>query len=322
MASANSSFDVLASTTLKNYRSRLTENITDKARLLKHLKDNGYTREDDGGTSIVEPLLYGTNSTVRSYSGYDVIDVTPQEGISAAEFLWKQVAGSVTISGEEEFKNMGSKVQIVKLLDAKIKQLEISMSEEINEMLFSDGTGNGGKDITGLGLAVEDGAAWSTYGGIDSNTFSFWRNRFIDASGSPSFAATGLDNMRTLYHNCSRHNEVPSIIITTQTIFERYEKSLVQNERFVDTKKGDAGFMSLMFKSTPMFFDEDCPSGYIYFLTKEYLRFVIGRGRNFTMTEFQKPENQDAKVAQILLYAQLTMNRRAAHGVITGQTAA
>jgi len=28
---------------------------------------------------------------------------------------------------------------------------------EINRQLQSDGTGNGGKDITGLGLAVEDG---------------------------------------------------------------------------------------------------------------------------------------------------------------------
>jgi hypothetical protein len=323
MASANSSFDVLASTTLKNYRSRLTESITDKARILKHLREGGYVREESGGTSLVEPLLYGTNSTVKSYFGYDVIDTTPAEGISAAEFNWKQVAGSVTISGSEEFQNMGSKTQIIKLLDAKIKQLELSMSEAINTMLFSDGTGNGGKDIVGLALAVEDGAAWSTYAGIDSNVYTFWRNKWIDASGTPSFATSGADNMRTMYHNVSRANgDKPTIIITTQTVFERYEKTLVVNERYTDLKVGDSGFLSLVYKDVPIFFDEDCQAGYIYFLNKQYLSFVVGSGRYFTMTDFQKPENQDAKVAQILLYAQLTMNRRAAHGVITGQTAA
>lgn len=320
MASANSSFDVLASTTLKNYRERMTEQIIDKARLLKHLKESGYVREESGGTTIVEPLLYGENSTVRSYSGYDILDTTPQEGISAAEYEWKLVSGSVSISGEEEAKNMGSKTQIVKLLSQKVRQLEITMGEEINEMLFSDGSGNGGKDIVGLEAMVDDDGTFGSFAGIDSNTYTFWRNKYL-APGT-SFASFGVDAMRTMYHNCSHGSTLPSIIITTQTIFERYEKSLVQNERFVDTKSGDAGFLKLLYKATPIIFDQDCTSGDIYFLTKQYLNFVIHSRRNFVMTEFQKPENQDAKVAQLLLMGNLTTNRRDAHGVIAGLSAA
>lgn len=317
---ANPSFDALVTTTLKNYRKTLADNITAHEALWFQMKQKGFIREDEGGTSIVEPLLTGTNSTVKSFSGYDIIDTTPQEGISAAEFSWKQIAGSVSISGEEEFKNSGSKTRILSLLEAKLTQLELSMKLFLNEQLFADGTGNGGKDITGLALAVEDGAAWSTYGGIDSSLAAnaFWRNQWAGSVGS--FAANGVDKWRTLYNSASRGASKPTLIVTTQAIFEAYEKSLAVNERFTDTKMGDAGFQNLLYKATPIVFDDDTTAGYTYFLNADFLRFVIGRGRNFVSTPFQKPENQEAKVSQVILYGNLTCNNRARQAVATGIT--
>lgn len=317
---SNPSFDALASTTLKNYRSEMVEQIIDKAKLLKHFKSNGWTREESGGTTIVVPLLYGTNSTVRSYSGYDILDTTPQTGMTAAEYNWKLVSGSVSISGEEEAKNSGSKTQVINLLKQKIRQLEISFGETLNTMLFSDGTGNSSKDIGGLDLLIEDSGSFSTVGGIDSNTYTYWRNKYL--SPGSSFASFGVDAMRTMYHSTSHGSTKPSLIVTTQTIHERYEKSLVQNERFVNTQKGDAGFLQLQFKDLPIIFDEDCASGDIYFITKDYMDFVIHSKRNFIMGDFVKPENQDAKVAQMFLMANLVVSRRDAHGVVTGLSAA
>ena len=320
MPPANPSFDALVSTTLKNYRKTLSDNITNQQALWYQMKQKGFVREDEGGTSIVEPLLTGTNSTVATFSGYDIIDTTPQEGISAAEFNWKQIAGSVSISGEEEFKNSGSKVRILSLLESKLTQLEESMKLFLNEQLFGDGTGNSGKDITGLQLAVEDGAVWSTYGGIDSSLAanSFWRNQWTGSVGS--FAANGVDTWRTLYNSASRSSSKPTLIVTTQNVFEAYEKSLSVNERFTDTKMGDAGFQNLLYKATPIVFDEDCPAGYTYFLNVDFLRFVVGKGRNFVSTPFQKPENQEAKVSQVILYGSLTCNNRARQAVATGIT--
>jgi hypothetical protein len=317
---ANTSFDALVTTTLKNYRKVLADNITGHQALWAQMKAKGFIREDEGGTSIVEPLLTGTNSTVASFSGYDIIDTTPQEGISAAEYSWKQIAGSLSISGEEEFKNSGSKTKILSLLEAKLLQLEESMKLELNEQLFADGTANGGKDITGLALAVEDGTAWSTYGGIDSSLAAnaFWRNQWLGSIGS--FASNGHDKMRTLFNSASRSSSKPTLIVTTQDVYEAYEKSLTVNERFTDTKMGDAGFINLLYKATPMVFDEDCQSGYIYFLNSDFLRFVVGKGRNFVNTPFQKPENQEAKVSQVILYGNLTCNMRARQAVGTGIT--
>lgn len=325
----NASFDALVSTTLKNYRPQLADNITGHNVLWYELKEGGFIREEEGGTSIVEPLLIGRNSTVRSYQGYDILDTTPQEGISAAEFNWKQLAGAITISGEEEFKNSGSKTKVISLLKAKTTQLELSMMLELNRMLQSDGTGNGSKDFTGLALAVEDGAAWSTYGGIDSNTYTYWRNQWIGGTAAfgTAMTDTGLTRMRTIYNYCSRGKSKPNLIMTDQYLYEKYEALLAPNERFMDMRLGDAGFQNLLFKATPIVFDDDMPfedlatdEHQMLFLNVDFLNFVIGKGKNFVVTDLVKPENQDAKVSHTLLYGNLTCSNRARQGRLTDLT--
>lgn len=335
----NPNFDALVATTLKNYRRLLADNITAHQVLWFMLKEKGFIKEEDGGTSIVEPLMVGRNTTVKSYNGYDVIDTTPQEGISAAEFDWKQIAGSVSISGREEFINSGSKTKILSLLESKIQQLQISMMLETNRELQGDGTGNGGKDLTGLAAAVEEGSAWSIYGGIDSNANAYWRNQWLSvgtvlvggtiANPTPQFQNL-LNAMRTLYNSCSRGKIKPTILISSQAVYETYEASLTVNERFIDMKLGDAGFQNLMYKGTPFVFDEDMPNAGLFpsagsdtlnqellMLNSDFLRFVLGKGKNFVVTEMQRPENQDAKVSQVLMYGNLTTNNRARQGRLT-----
>src|SRR4030095_429801 len=259
---------------------------------------------------------------------------------TAAEYNWKQVAGSVSISGEEEFKNSGSKTKVISLLQSKITQLELSMMMEMNRQLQADGTGNGGKDITGLALAVEDGAAWSTYGGIDSNAFTYWRNQWIDFNATYGILdlgagiTTSLKNliraMISIYNSCMRGKVRPTVIITDQMMYEAYEQSLQltsSNYRvMVDAKMADAGFMNLLFKETPVTFDEDMPNASLVtnsdnhemlFLNADFMKFVIGRGKNFVVTDMQRPENQDAKVSQIIVYGNLTLNNRARQGRIS-----
>lgn len=163
---SNANFDALLSTTLANYRDQLTDNIFTARPLTYFLQDKGRMRMLNGGTKIVEPLIYGTNATVGSYSGYDSIALTAQAGITAAEYDWKQYAASIAISGIEEAKNNGEQ-EIINLLEAKIMQAEESMREGFNQMFFADGTGNSGKDWNGLGNLVE---ASGTVGGINRAT--------------------------------------------------------------------------------------------------------------------------------------------------------
>ena len=136
MPSPNTNFDSLLTTTLAKYRSRLTDNIFLDRPLTQWLFAKDRIRFDDGGVKIVEPLIYGSNDTVQTYSGYDPIALTPQEGISAAEFDWKQLAGSVAINGLEEAKNSGE-AAMLKLLDARVMQLEESLKDKFSAMFFA-----------------------------------------------------------------------------------------------------------------------------------------------------------------------------------------
>lgn len=311
---SNPNFDALLSTTLANYRDQLTDNVFTARPLTYFLQDKGRIRMLNGGTKIVEPLIYGTNSTVASYSGYDSLSLSPQAGITAAEYDWKQYASTIAISGIEEAKNNGEQ-EIINLLEAKIMQAEESMREGFNQMFFADGTGNSGKDWNGLGNIVE---ASGTVGGINRATAGneYWRSYEENTAG-----ALTLAQMATAYNTVSVGNDHPDMILTTQTLFEKYEALLVPQLRFTDTKTADAGFQNLLYKAAPVTYDVHCTAGVVYFLNSKYLTLVGHSGKWFAQTSFVQPENVDARYALILCYGNLTCRNAKKQGKLTAKTA-
>jgi len=314
MPAGNSNFDTLLSTTLANYRKQLTDNIFTARPLTYFLTDKGRIRMVDGGTKIVEPLIYGQNSTVGSFSGYDTISLTAQTGISAAEYEWKQYAASIAISGIEEAKNNGE-AAILNLLEAKVMQAEESMKDGFNQMFFGDGTGNSGKNWNGLANLVESG---NTVGGIDSSDAAntWWRSYEENTAG-----ALTLAQMATAYNSVSVGNDHPDMVLTTQTLFEKYESLLQPQLRYTDTKTADAGFQNLLFKAAPVAYDVHCTAGVVYFLNSKYLTLVGHSDKWFANTEFVRPENLDARYSLIMCYGNLTCRNRKKQGKLTAKTA-
>ena len=310
----NADFNSLLSTTIANYRDQLTDNIFTARPLTNHLVEGGRMRMLDGGTKIVEPLIYGQNDTVGSYAGYDTISLTAQEGISAAEYDWAQYAASIAISGIEEAKNNGE-AAIINLLEAKIMQAEESMREGFNQMFFGDGTGNSGKDWNGLGNLVDSAGV---VGGIDAAGVGngFWQSYEEGTAGALSLA-----DMSTAYNSVSVGNDHPDMVLTTQTLFEKYESLLQPQLRYTDSKTADAGFQNLLFKSAPVVYDTHCTAGTVFFINSKYLTLVGHSGKWFDQTEFVRPENLDAQYALIMCYGNLTCRNRAKQGKLTGRTA-
>ena len=315
---------LLLSTTLKNYRETLVDQIHNSNALFFMLKQKGAMKEESGGERIVQPIMYGTNTTATSYSGYDLLDTTPQAGIDAAEFNWKQYSASITISGEEEKKNAGSKTKIIDILDARTKQARLGLQQALTEGIFSDGTANSNKQLTGLVAMVNSSG---TYGGINSSTYSWWRSN-VDSTSE----ALSLADMRTAFNTPSLGGkDHPNLIVTTQTLFEGYEAFLTNvaisgggshfSTPSEGTKKlGDAGFQALEFKGVPIVWDENCTSGAMYFLNTEHMKLVVHADRNFAVSDFVKPENQDARVAQILWMGNLTCDRRKSFALLSNKT--
>lgn len=312
---ADPNIGLLLSTTLKKYRKTLVDNIHKSNAVLYWLRENNAVKELDGGERITVPLMYGKNDTATSYSGYDTLLTTPQTGIDAAEYNWKQYSSSITISGEEERKNSGSS-KIIDILDAKTKQARMSLTEKLSEGIFSDGTGNGSKDLTGLTAMV---SASGTYGGINSATYTWWAATVDSTSESLSLA-----DMRAAFNSASLGGrDTPNLIVTSQTLFQVYEGLLtatLQTQTIGTKKLGDAGFQVLEFKGVPIVWDEQCATGSMFFLNTNHMNLSVHKDANFEVTDFVKPENQDARVAQILLMGNLTCDRRKSFSLLSNKT--
>jgi hypothetical protein len=313
---SNPNFSLIASTTLDNYKSQLIENVFSSRPLFHFLTQSGQVRMEPGGRRIVCPLMTAENDTFGSYSGYDTLPLTAQTGITAAEYDWKQVATSIAVNNLELAQN-SSDHAVVSLITAKIEQAEETIKEQMDKMLIqSDNTTSPwtSTDFHGLELLVNGNTA--TIGGIDSSANTYWESNNNALGGTLTVSA-----MRTMYYDCSKGNDSPNIILTTQTLYEKYESLLAANIRYTDTRTADAGFLNILLLDTPVMYDTYVNSGDMYFLNTNYLRLVGHTDHWFRTTPFKDPTDQDASYAQIFLYGNFTVTSRERQGVITGATA-
>jgi hypothetical protein len=306
-------FDILVTTTLDKVRPILRDQISNENALTAWL--NMKSRVSlDGGTVIRRPLLTAFNDTVSTYSGYDVIDTTPQEGLGWAEFEWKQHAGSVTISGEEVKKNAGA-AQLISLLQAKVDQLKLSIADDLNAMLWAASVGNGGKDFNGIPVIVKNA---TSFAGIDPAVYAWWKSTLSTSVDLTTF--DGVQALNNLFNTVRLNRSKVDVEFTTQAVFEAYEALAVPNIRFQSLKAADLGFETIAHKTAEVIMDLDCPAASLYMLNSDRLEFVQHADSWVTPTDFVRPANQDAKVALILSMGQLITDSRRSHAYATGIT--
>jgi hypothetical protein len=94
-------FTELVTTTYRNHKKEIADNVSNHNALFRRLTQKGRIRREDGGLSIVANLEYAENGTYTRYSGYDPLNVEASDVLSAAEFPWRQVSVNVAASGLE-----------------------------------------------------------------------------------------------------------------------------------------------------------------------------------------------------------------------------
>ena len=254
MAFANSSYTDIIATTIQNRSGVLADNVTNNNALLRKLKAKGNVKPFSGGNVIIEEVMYTDASSinVNSYSGYEALNIGVNSPISAAQFSITQYAGAVTMSGLEMLQN-NSKEKIIDLLEGRIKVQEAQVMNRIDYDLYQDGTGNGGKNLTGLAAAIPDDPTTGTYGGINRATWAFWqsqRYRGVTDGGAAVSAANIQSYMTTLGLRCVRGSDMPDLWIADNTYYGFYVASLQAIQR-ISSNEGSgtagAGFPSLKF---------------------------------------------------------------------------
>jgi len=316
MASPNSSFTDIVTTTLQGYSGELADNVTHHNALLRWIDKKG-NKQTATGRSIVQELEYAQNSTVMFYSGAETLDISPSETFTAAEFNYKQFAGNVVITGLEEVQNSG-KEAIHNLLRSRIRNLEKSMKNTFATQLYADGTGTNSKEIGGLRLLVAD-VPTNTVGGISGSTYSWWKNYVYDFSDqSVTASATTIQHaMNLTWINTIRGADKPDIIPADANYYLFYLESLTPNQRFTDDKGAGVGFTNLVYQSNvPVIYDDQCPANHMYFLNTDYLFVRPAKGREFKPLGEKSSVNQDAMVMPVVWAGNMTCSNRARQGVI------
>jgi hypothetical protein len=305
MSFANSSYSDIIATTIQNRSGKIADNVTDNNALLKVLSKRGNVKPFSGGNVILQEISFAENGNVGYYSGYDLLPVAAQDVISAAEFSIKQAAVPVVVSGLEELQNAG-KEQIIDLLEGRISVAEASLANLLANGIYSDGTGSGGKQITGLDAAVPV-TPTNTYGGIDRATWTFWKNQ-VDNDGSAVSSTTVQGVFNALYAACLRGSDHPDLIVLDNATWATYMASLQANQRFTDADTADLGFPTVKFMGSNVVLDGgiggNATANTAYFLNTKYIFWRPHSKRNMVPLSPNKryAVNQDAEV-QIIAFA-------------------
>lgn len=303
----------LLATTFSKYSKNMADNIFNQIPLLAFLAIKNKVTED-GGATLVRPIVYAKNSTAAAYASDDILDTTIQDVFTAAQYQWRQYAASIAIPGRIERQNSGDS-QVIDYVTAQIQTAELSLKDKLNNDLWA--AAQVGAKVTPIQGIV---STTQTVGDISPTSQTWWQPT-IQASGS--FAARGLSDMRSVWNQINVRNPVgpADFIISDRTSYEAYESVMVPALRLTDTKMGDLGFENFKYKTATWTFDPVAASGTIYLLNSRSLELVQHARTQFTLSEWVKPANQDVKVAQILWMGELTTSTRRKLGALTGVTA-
>jgi len=323
MSFPNTSISDIIATTIESRSKAIADNVENNNAVLKKLSMKGKVKPVSGGTKILQEVSFAENANAGWYSGYDLLPVGVSDVISAAEFDWKQAAVPVIISGLEQLQNSG-KEAFIDLMEQRLEVAESTMRNLITAGIYSDGTGSGGKEITGLDAAVPLDPTTGTYGGIDRATWNFWRSKLKNSASADAIQA----DMNGLWAQLVRGSERPDLIVADNLVWEAYVATLQAQQRFNQAEVGDLGFPTIKFMGTDMVLDGGihfpsassggvgAPTGTAFFLNCNYIHYRPHRDRNMVPLSPNRryATNQDAEV-QILGWAgNLTMSGSAFQG--------
>jgi hypothetical protein len=295
--------DIVA-TTIQSRTRQIADNVTKNNAVAAYLNKRGNRKPFSGGNTILQEISFAENANGGWYSGYDLLPVAAQDVISSAEFAIKQLACPVVMSGLEQLQNAGRE-QMIDLIEARINVAEATMANLQSQGIYSDGTTYGGKTLTGLDAAVAV-TPTNTYGGIDRNTWTFWKNKVL--SGNAETSATIQGRMNTMWASLVRGADQPDLIVMDNYMWGIYVASLQNLQRFTSPETGNLGFTTLKYMGADVILDGGiggfATTKTMYFLNTKYIFLRPHSARDMVPLSPNRRYaiNQDAEV-QILAWA-------------------
>lgn len=281
-------YDQISAITERKFIPKMVDNVFDSDPILQRAKKKGWYEKLDGGTTVIYPLNYALTTASGWYSGADTLSTTDNDQFTGAEYSWKQEYANITISRLDELKNSGD-AQIINFVKQKTQVAEKTLIDIMGDGIYSSGTN--AKSIVGLRSIV---GTSNTIGGISQTSYSWWQGQVDSATTTLSMAA-----LQTMWQSLCINNEQPTVIMATRANYNRYYALLQPQQRFQDSESAKGGFASLMFNGAPFIPGAKVPASHIFMLNESYLHLAAHKDEDMRFEPFQKPINQNVKVAKV-----------------------
>lgn len=323
MASTAAQFVEIATMTISKYSKKLANNVLQSNALFGKLYDK--KRIVSGGKDLQFSIKYKENTNVMSFKDYDKLVIDATEQFCEAKYDWAAYNVAIVFSDFEMAKNSGEE-RMMDLIKSRIQAAEEDLTNRLNDDLYLDGTGNDNKNILGLAALVADTPTTGIVGGIDRAVDTWWQSKYKVATGAWGSATNlyGRKDTDYLFTTIRVGKSVPDLMLMGSYAFRGLKAELESVERGnTDFKaRKNWGFVDLNFNGMDGVYDEACPAGKEYLINTDYMQLTVHNQYNFKPIPAQRPDDQASFVQHIRTFLQLTTDRSAAHGVITGITAA
>lgn len=309
------------------------------------------------------PIQVAESTTGGDFIGlgaFDTSDVTTDVNL---QFLTKGYYQNITMPIPLISLN-NTEAGIINLVKRKMDVAKNAMQSALGSRLYGLGTGDA---IEGLQLQTDAGTYSSSYGALSRTTYGTYINGQVTAAASGIISFMTLAAQIDLCSAASATQESTNLILTTKTVWGLIETILeAKNRGNYDTSRGYlrvspytpmgtavtpdqlpvgmGGFDSIYFRGVPTVKDDKCPTGLVYTLNENYMKFVslnlLGlqpiqmaqqvtkgvyddsqvKSTAFQMTDERMPTNQLGNVKQIVVYGNFINYNPKRSGVITGVT--
>ena len=266
------------------------------------------------GPRIRQTLQIG-KQVAQWYSGFDQLLNPAIDLFNDAVFDPKMVVVPIVLSMQEILNNEGEN-QLEDVLDAYMEAAEKSLEDTMDAGIHSDGTANGGKQITGLATAVPIVTTSGVYGGIDRVNV-IWQTKTYDAQTAATAIGTQVNSttirplLNFIMTKQSRGRDYADLLLMSPEHYAAYDAATVAIQRQTnETSLGKLGFSALEYigggKRAEIVQDggigSNMPANTTFGLNTDTFRLRYHPSRNFDRIfdgEGQMPIDKDA-IAQFI----------------------
>jgi hypothetical protein len=315
-------YQQILSMALEDRSSSYEDLVSNNNALLAVLRRKGLWQTYSGPR--IRQTLQISKQVAQWYSGFDQLLNPALDLFNDAYFDPKMVVVPIILSMQEILGNEGES-QLMDVFDSYIDAGERALEDAMDAGIYSDGTANGGKQITGLATAIPIVTDSGVYGGINKATAGneIWRTKTYDASGAagsvaiPAAIGTQVSSttirpmLNYVMTRQSRGRDYADLLLMSPEHYAAYDAATVAIQRQTnETSLGKLGFSALEYigggKRAEIVLDggigSNMPADTTFGINTDSLRLRYHPSRNFDRLfegDGQMPIDKDA-IAQFI----------------------